>query len=75
MPPMYSRDELECKTLNILLTNVPAQYLDEIKKFCKVYKAKLCSTFSDEVTHVVAFPEEESDAQGIIKVKRTVKFL
>ena len=63
----------KAKSINILTTSFPLDMMDEIEKFCKIFKAKQYKVFSDHITHMVFYPAEESGNK--IETKRTVKYL
>ena len=57
------------KTLNLISTGLPKELLEDVEKFARIFKGKVYKEFSENITHVIVYPNPAQRA------KRTMKYL
>lgn len=63
----------EKRIINMITSNLSKNLMDDVDKFCKLYKGRNYKEFCDNITHIIVYPNQ--DRGNVIQAKRTLKYL
>ena len=67
-----SKAKEEKKILNLITTNLTSGLQEDVDKFVRMFKGKIYKEFSENITHVIVYPNQDA---GSSQAKRTLKYL